>query len=862
MKVLGLEWNLESDTLSYRSAKMLCHSLHATKREILKYIASIFDPLGLISPVILDAKYFLQELWNKHLEWDDALSDDDQKKWISIEKQLMNVEHVCIPRSISANCSKLVEYRIVCFCDASQKAYAVAVYLHQRSEDTTKVDLIFSKTRLAPLKKLSITRLELLALVIGLRCLQFVKSHLHLPILDSSIWTDSQCVLHWLHTKKQLSVFVKNRVNEIKKISENVTISYVPSKDNPADIASRGTLCQNLMNNKLWWEGPAWLKNEPGEWPQFKVPHNSKEDNSYESEIRKLKKPSEISLVQPSRGTNTIENTSSDENTGPLTINSQRFSSLTKLLRVTALVLRFVRKLQKKNTTRYITCDEIKESENMWIRHIQRLYYKDVFDAISCGKQNNIQQQLGIYIDTYGILRCKGRLENADISESARCPILLPKYDWYTRLIVAKTHTEILHSGVSQTLSVVRNRFWIPHGRAIVKSVLKSCMICRRFEGGPYKMPPFCSYPKSRVTEGIPFSRIGIDYMGPLYSKTNKDSEKKVWICLFTCLMTRAIHLEIVCDMTTAEFLMCFRRFVAQRGSPTLIISDNALQFRTADKILDHLWNKIPKNAEIMSYVSNAGIKWMFNVELSPWMGGFYERLVALVKRSLKKAIGRKMLSIVQLQTLIKEIEAVINSRPLVYVGDDLHSNIPITPAHFLSNNPKIGIPELEIDSDDDYIPIESTKDNLLKLWKKGQRLLDIFWKTWKDEYLLSLRERYQNTFKNHPGQMQFKPKIGDIVLVKDDTSRGNWKFGKITQLIKSRDDECRSAKVLISSGNELGRPLNLLYPLEVSGEEQQSELKDETSERCKNTIVSRCQRQAAIKAKCKIKQLLSDNNK
>ncbi|XP_060605577.1 uncharacterized protein LOC132758081 [Ruditapes philippinarum] len=344
MKVLGLNgtWKV----ILFHIVLQKCYAIvfMLPKREILKYIASIFDPLGLISPVILDAKYFLQELWNKHLEWDDALSDDDQKKWISLEKQLMNVEHVCIPRSISANCSQLVEYRIVCFCDASQKAYAVAVYLHQRSEDTTKVDLIFSKTRLVPLKKLSITRLELLALVIGLRCLQFVKSHLHLPILDSSIWTDSQCVLHWLHTKKQLSVFVKNRVNEIKKISENVTISYVPSKDNPADIASRG---QNLMNNKLWWEGPAWLKSEPGEWPQFKVPHNNKEDNSYESEIRKLKKPSEISLVQPSRGTNTIENTSSDENTGLLTINSQRFSSLTKLLRVTALVLRFCEKTTK-----------------------------------------------------------------------------------------------------------------------------------------------------------------------------------------------------------------------------------------------------------------------------------------------------------------------------------------------------------------------------------------------------------------------------------------------------------------------------------------------------------------------------------
>ena len=215
--------------------------------------------------------------------------------------------------------------------------------------------------------------------------------------------------------------------------------------------------------------------------------------------------------------------------------------------------------------------------------------------------------------------------------------------------------------------------------------------------------------------------------------------------------------------------------------------------------------------------MSNAGIKWTFNVELAPWMGGFYERLVGLVKRSLRKTIGRRLLTIVQLQTLIKEIASVLNSRPLVYVGDDVNSNIPITPGHFLTINPKTGIPETEITEDKDYQPYESTVEKLTEMWKKGQRLLDMFWKLWRDEYLISLRERTQTNLKTGRVHAQFEPNINDVVLMKENAPRGNWKFGKVINLLKGRDGNFRSAKIVIPSGKEIGRPLNLLYPLEVS---------------------------------------------
>ena len=222
---------------------------------------------------------------------------------------------------------------------------------------------------------------------------------------------------------------------------------------------------------------------------------------------------------------------------------------------------------------------------------------------------------------------------------------------------------------------------------------------------------------------------------------------KKVWICLFTCLATRAIHLELVHDMTTDEFVLCFRRFISQRGCPAEITSDNAMCFKAASQTLDSAWRKITKCKEIQNYATSVGLKWVLIVELAPWMGVFYGRLVGLVEKALRKTLGRKLLSLIQMQTLIKEVEAVLNLRPLVYVGEDVNSSITLTPGHFLSLNQKTGFPESEAD-DEDYNSNESTVSNLLQIWKKGQKLLSMFWKIWHDDYLFVKSQR-ENSVTN-----------------------------------------------------------------------------------------------------------------
>lgn len=257
-------------------------------------------------------------------------------------------------------------------------------------------------------------------------------------------------------------------------------------------------------------------------------------------------------------------------------------------------------------------------------------------------------------------------------------------------------------------------------------------------------MPLMSPFPSERVTESIPFTYTGIDYRGPLFIKSKAETSK-VWICLFTCLVTRAVYLELIHNMTTEHFLMGLRRFLASRGKPQEIISHNASQFKLASETVNELWRQILTHDDVISYVANEN-NWKFIVELAPWMGGFYERLIGLLKRSLRKTIGKLCLSNEQLLTVLKETEAVLNSRPLVYIGDDIHSTIALTPAHFLSLNPRIGISNFEQinTADQDYNPEMSSAEKLLLSWKKGLKIVNKFWKTWRDDYLLSLRERTQ----------------------------------------------------------------------------------------------------------------------
>ena len=322
----------------------------------------------------------------------------------------------------------------------------------------------------------------------------------------------------------------------------------------------------NLSCNQLWWHGPIWLKKPEKEWPTSDRDGHEQTNSEYESEVKKSKPVKYTEILNTSE----IERELPTYNSGmcaPFGIECEKYSSITKMIRVTALTLRFVKWLKDpKYKGGIITCSELNKAEQMWIKYIQRKNSSDVFESISSERPNNLQKQLGLYVDN-GILRCKGRIDQASLTESARRPVLLPNNERFTHLLIEKIHKQGYHSGVSQCLSQVRYKYWIPQGRATVRSVLRGCTVCRRHEGGPYRMPTMAPLPETRVTEAIALTRTGLDHLGPMIIKTS-EGQMKVWVCVFTCMVTRAIHLELLQNMSAEEFLLGFRRFISQRGSP------------------------------------------------------------------------------------------------------------------------------------------------------------------------------------------------------------------------------------------------------------------------------------------------------
>uniref|UniRef100_A0A1I7W8B8 DUF5641 domain-containing protein n=1 Tax=Heterorhabditis bacteriophora TaxID=37862 RepID=A0A1I7W8B8_HETBA len=277
-KILGLHWNTSSDTFTFTISKFTATT--TTKRTVLQFIASVYDPLGIIAPILITPKLFLQKLWKASLSWDDPLTKDLCNEWNSIIN-LYNDKPISIPRLIHVSNSAINQLH--CFVDASGHTYGAVAYLRTIHADTgeTSSALVFAKSRLCPVKGMTIPKLELMALVIGTRILKFIQEQLDFEITESYIWSDSKCALQWLTSYKELSVFIKNRVREITNVPRNTFFRYVSSAENPADIISRGSSPHELVMNKLWWYGPPWLELSESHWPrEINIDPHSKVDSN------------------------------------------------------------------------------------------------------------------------------------------------------------------------------------------------------------------------------------------------------------------------------------------------------------------------------------------------------------------------------------------------------------------------------------------------------------------------------------------------------------------------------------------------------------------------------------------------------
>ena len=498
-------------------------------------------------------------------------------------------------------------------------------------------------------------------------------------------------------------------------------------------MLTRGITTTQMHSSALWNNGPSWLTLSTEQWPTWTPTTALLIEAEQENEPTQPEISSTASLSVDA-GIHHV-------------IDISRYSSLATLIHVTAYVLRFINNIIRRSPRRTgpLSVYENNTAENIWIQCCQRTTY--AAELINLTTKNSsrlpLVKQLRLFLDQDHIIRCGGRIHNAPISQSAKFPIQLPVNHPFTTLIIHSTHAAQLHSGVNSTLTALRDRFWIPRARQIIKKLLRKCVICRKQVCQPYAIPDPAPLPKWRVQDATPFSVTGVDFTGGLFVKT-PTNEEKVYICLFTCAATRAVHLEIVEDLSEETFLRAFRRFASRKSLPQKMVSDNASTYLAAAEELKHLF----QSTSLRGSLSRRGVDWHFIPKRAPWYGGFWERLIGLTKTVLKKVLGRTHVNLSSLQTIVVEIEAVLNDRPLTYVSSDVEDEEPLTPAHLLYGRRITSLPHLHVEDDETNDP---NFGNISEVTKRAQTLaliLKHFWLRWKAEYLTSLRKYHRTTGK------------------------------------------------------------------------------------------------------------------
>lgn len=774
VKILGLQWQSTNDSFSFvaKSIDSPC-----TKRSILSEIARIYDPLGFLCPLTFLAKRIIQHLWYLGLDWDDDPPEDVVDKWNAFKSTLHLISNLSIPRCLRPEDS-FVSCQLHAFCDASTAGYAGVVYYRfEDVEGNVKVYFVTAKSRVAPLKPLSIPRLELCAAVLLSDLVDFVLKQGPQSIVVDQVfaWSDSSVALCWIQSSPhRWKTFVSNRVVHIQDRIPPDRWRHVRSGDNPADAASRGLLPEDLIGASAWWAGPEFLKSSQESWPSSS-PVSSLRDVDLEKRNIVL-----ISTVEISD----VENLLS------------RFSSLRKIQGIIAWCLRFVHNCSRADKlSGPLSTSELHAALMRMVVVVQSSVFSSEIDNIRAGRPcSKYLQKLSPFVDNSGVLRVGGRLLHSGLAFEAKYPALLPKNHRLSELLIEQVHREHLHPGVNTTLYLLQQNFWIVSARTTIRKCLSKCIRCFRTRPIPLE-PPMGNLPVGRVSQAKPFSRVGVDYGGPfpiLLSRRRGTKTSKAYLCLFVCFATRAIHLEIASDLSSDTFIAALKRFVSRRGRCSDIHSDCGTNFVGANRELNSL---------LKTAAEGQGIRWHFNPPSSPHFGGLWESGVKSVKTHMARVIGGQILTYEELNTLAVQIEAVLNSRPLCPISSDPNDLTALTPGHFLTLEPLTSIPDVDL-----------SHLNLSRLsrWQLVQQMHRDFWKRWKTEYLHTFHQRskWSKTHRFDPAE------VGSLVLIKDELlSPLKWSLGRIVSLHPGADGVARVASVHTTRGL-CKRPLVKLCPL------------------------------------------------
>ena len=784
---LGTCWCMESDTFKFR---ITLKDKPFTRRGILSTVSSLYDPLGIVSPVVLKGKLMLRELVQQKADWDDPVPEEMRPRWEKWRAELKELEKLEIQRCVKPpNFRELKSAEIHSFADASQFAVGQVSYLRLVNEDAqVHVSFLMGKARVAPLKLISIPRLELTAAVISVNVAQELSREIELDVDATVYYSDSTVV------------YVGNRVQSIRAKTLPESWHHVKGKDNPADIASRSATPKELSNTPSWLNGPDFL------W-QTELPKDTEDVAPLDENDPAVRKV-------------TVHTLQVESHRRPLDMNIfNRFSSWFKMKRAVALARKYIDILRtrvvhkkmspkqnaaEKNSSKAIIVEDLMKAEYLIQKNVQQHHFHEEINELQALDRTNLEkiteakakikrlkqtssiQRLDPFLDASGLVRVGGRIRRSDLWLQEKHPIILPKNSHITTLVIRHYHDAVQHQGRLLTLNEIRQAgYWIIHGRSAVSNVIHKCVKCRR-QRGITETQKIADLPLEHTKETAPFTYTGVDVFGPWHIKESRKCVKR-YGCIFTCMASRAIHLETLNSMDTDSFICALRRFICRQGSVRQLRSDRGTNFVGAKGELTQAWNEMNQN-QIHNFLLTRNCDWIqfeMNVPHASHMGGVWERQIKSVRAVLSALMADlgDQLDHETLRTLFTEAENIVNSRPLTADVSDPNSLQPLTPMQLLTLKSQVVLPP----------PGEFSRPDMYskKRWKRVQFLANQFWQRLRKEYLQSLqtRRKWQNARRNL--------QIGDIVIDKDDDlPRNQWPLAKVTNIYLSDDGLVRKVEI------------------------------------------------------------------
>ena len=821
-KLLGMHINLSTDCFILNLPNF--NTTDPTLTTVLSDHASVWDVIGLIEPVRVASKIFINSLFKDKLSWKDKLNEIQKQNW----SKIVDLYKLNADGNFSRMCTVNPEgqHTLHVFTDASSIGFGGVAFV-STVEKSPSSSFLCSKSKLkGSTVKSTIPKLELSGILYGLDLIdrlvtisgnKFKFKSLHL-------WSDAKVALSWICSDIPHSIqYISSRTKKAKILIEKhgIKLHYIESQLNSADLLTKGF-------DKIYHELPLWMSGPPcireKEFPVFKEIEFKEETGNPDQSIYVNAVIRDTDILARVKNVSSFDSllkiTHILQNAGKIILSHKlkdNPNSNPKLPKVIAL----------KNGPRLkmpeITPDKVNCLFYAWIEHFQSVYFSNYLDFFSkrrkdlgqgcqcCPPSKALQDtgeavhilngytnfgNLHIVIDSVNILRVKTRSSNS-FDFNYRFPILLPKDAHFSSLYALEMHKLEGHVGPSQTLSACRNKVWIVSGRGVVNRVVRNCWLCKLHTPKLYRTPHFPNLPETRMSFEKPFQNCGIDMSGH-YTLYNKGVPYKRYVLIITCLSSRAVHALVCRDNSAYSFIHCFRRHIFRYGAPQTILTDNAKNFQSLNSILE----KHSKNNIVKQILRVRGIQWRFTPNYSPWAGAVFESLVKIVKKILRKTFNARKMNIEDMVTLVYHAEFVANNRPISYVTQNDQCNI-LTPNLLIFGRPLHQENWLDSSTfnDPDYTLV--SQQVLGGAFKKLRASMSEIEKDFNSLYLDLLKERdaKQLESKNNRKRniVMRTPKVGDVVLLSDEKGRPT-QVSRIVDVSKKDGSEIRSCKVILKN--------------------------------------------------------------